>query len=75
MQMIRAARIPFFALAFCAAMGFGAQTLFAKERPCPLITIGSCGTTAKCQDSCAARGGDAANATCRDGCCYCPGLV
>lgn len=73
MKAIRATRIPLFALAICAALGFGAQTVFAEARPCPLTTIGSCPNTDRCQTNCAAAGGDAANASCDNGCCYCPG--
>ena len=45
----------------------------AEAWPCPLTAIGSCGNLARCQDACAAAGGDVANAKCTNGCCFCPG--
>lgn len=60
-------------LAVLGALGFGASSALAEARPCPLTAIGSCGTLAKCQDACLARGGNAAEASCTNGCCFCPG--
>jgi hypothetical protein len=59
-----------FAVAVCAALGFGAQAAVASARPCPLTSIGSCGSQKRCQDACAARG--STGGTCTNGCCFCP---
>lgn len=71
-------RTPLLGLAVLAALGFGASSALAEARPCPLrpcplTAIGTCGNLARCQDACAAAGGDVANASCREGCCFCPG--
>ena len=71
-RTIHAARTSLFALAVAGALGFGATTALARQRPCPLTAIGSCGNLARCQDSCAAAGGDVAGASCTNGCCFCP---
>ena len=71
--MLRHTRTPLLGLAVLAALGFGASSALAEARPCPLITIGSCGNLARCQDACAAAGGNVADAHCTNGCCYCPG--
>jgi hypothetical protein len=70
---IRKVRAGLLALALSGALGFGASSALAEARPCPLTAIGTCGNLAKCQDACAAAGGDVANASCREGCCFCPG--
>jgi hypothetical protein len=59
-------------LALLGALGFGASAALAQARPCPLTAIGTCGNLARCQEACAARGGDPANASCTNGCCFCP---
>ena len=73
--MLRRTRISLTALAVLGALGFGASSAMAEARPCPLTSIGTCGNLAKCQDSCAARAGDPAGASCTNGCCFCPGIV
>lgn len=73
--MLRRTRASLLGLAVAGALGFGASSALAEARPCPLTSIGTCGNLAKCQDACAARGGDAANARCTSGCCFCPGIV
>ncbi|HEX2079901.1 MAG TPA: hypothetical protein VHG08_19445 [Longimicrobium sp.] len=70
---MRTARTTLLALAVAGALGFGATAAMAEARPCPLTAIGTCGNLARCQDACAAAGGDVANASCREGCCFCPG--
>ncbi len=71
--MRRTIRASLFGLAVLGALGFGASASLAEKRPCPLITIGSCGNLARCQDMCANAGGDVTQARCDNGCCYCPG--
>lgn len=66
-------RAPLLALMVLGALGFGASAALAEARPCPLTAIGTCGNLARCQEACAAAGGDVANASCREGCCFCPG--
>lgn len=62
------------AVAILGALGSGASAALAEARPCPLTAIGSCGNLARCQDACAAEpGGRPAEATCTNGCCFCPG--
>lgn len=73
--MLRGARTTLLALAVTGALGFGASAAMAEARPCPLTAIGTCGNLARCQDACAERGGDPAGASCKDGCCFCPGVV
>ncbi|HEX8695420.1 MAG TPA: hypothetical protein VF746_23610 [Longimicrobium sp.] len=72
-RAIRATRISLFALAVAGALGFGASAALADTRPCPLTAIGTCGNLARCQDMCAAAGGDVSGAACNNGCCFCPG--
>jgi hypothetical protein len=72
-RAMRTARTTLLALAVAGALGFGATAAMAEARPCPLITIGSCGNLARCQDACANAGGNVADAHCTNGCCYCPG--
>ena len=72
--MLHRTRVSLLALAMTGALGFGASAALASARPCPLTSIGSCGSLARCQDSCAARGGDPAGASCTNGCCFCPGV-
>ena len=72
---IRGTRALLLSLAVTGALGFGASSALGEARPCPLTAIGTCGNLAKCQDACAAAGGDVANASCRDGCCFCPGAL
>jgi hypothetical protein len=71
--LLRRTPTPLLGLAVLAALGFGASSALAEARPCPLTAIGTCGNLARCQDACAAAGGDVANASCREGCCFCPG--
>ena len=66
-------RAPLLALMVLGALGFGASAALAEARPCPLTAIGTCGNLARCQQACAAAGGDPAEATCTNGCCFCPG--
>jgi hypothetical protein len=74
-RAMRTARTTLLALAVAGALGFGASTAMAEARPCPLTAIGTCGNLARCQEACAERGGDPAGASCKDGCCFCPGVV
>ena len=71
--MLRRTRAPLLALAVLGALGFGASSALAEARPCPLTAIGTCGNLAKCQEACFAAGGRPADATCTNGCCFCPG--
>ena len=71
--MSRTIRASVFGLAVLGELGFGASAALADKPPCPLITVGSCGSLARCQDKCAAAGGDVSQASCNNGCCYCPG--
>lgn len=72
--LLRRARAPLLGLAVLGALGFGASSALASARPCPLTAIGSCGNLARCQEACAnAPGGRPAEATCTNGCCFCPG--
>lgn len=73
--MLRRTRASLLGLAVAGALGFGASAALAEARPCPLTAIGTCGNLARCQDACAARGGNPANASCTNGCCFCPGIV
>jgi hypothetical protein len=73
--MHRRTRASLLGLAVAGALGFGASSALAAARPCPLTAIGTCGNVARCQDACAARGGNPANASCTNGCCFCPGIV
>ena len=70
---MRTARITLLALAMAGALGSGATAAMADARPCPLTAIGTCGNLAKCQEACFAAGGRPAEATCTNGCCFCPG--
>ncbi|HEU4883593.1 MAG TPA: hypothetical protein VFT45_15140 [Longimicrobium sp.] len=70
--MPRRTRTSLLGLAVLTALGFGASAALAEARPCPRTSIGSCANLTRCQESCADVGGNAANASCRDGCCYCP---
>jgi hypothetical protein len=70
--MLRRTRASLAGLALLGALGFGAASALAQARPCPLTAIGTCGNLARCQEACAARGGDPANARCTNGCCFCP---
>lgn len=72
-KRFRRARGVLLALATCSALGFGASAALAEARPCPLTAIGSCGNLAKCQEACFNAGGRPAEATCTNGCCFCPG--
>lgn len=72
-KSFRTARAALLALATCCALGFGASAAVAEARPCPLTAIGSCGNLAKCQQACFDAGGRPAEATCTNGCCFCPG--
>jgi hypothetical protein len=70
---IHKARVGLLALAVSGALGFGASAALADVAPvCPRLAIGRCNSLAQCQDQCAQAGGNVANASCRDGCCYCP---
>ncbi|HEV3050995.1 MAG TPA: hypothetical protein VGX50_11825 [Longimicrobium sp.] len=70
---MKTARTTLLALAMTGALGFGATAAMADARPCPLTAIGTCGNLAKCQEACFAAGGRPADATCTNGCCFCPG--
>ena len=71
--ILRRTRGSLLALGVLAALGFGASAALADVAPvCPRLAIGRCNSLAQCQDQCAQVGGDVANASCRDGCCYCP---
>jgi hypothetical protein len=71
--LLRRTRGPMAAAALLAALGFGASTALASPAPvCPRLAIGRCNSLAQCQDQCAQRGGNVANARCDSGCCYCP---
>lgn len=71
--LIRRTRTSLLGLAVLGALGFGASAAFAEARPCPLTAIGTCGNLARCQEACFAAGGRPAEATCTNGCCFCPG--
>lgn len=72
--MLHRTRISLMGLAVLGALGFGASAALAEARPCPLTAIGTCGNLARCQEACAARGGNPAEARCTSGCCFCPGV-
>lgn len=72
-RAMKTARTTLLALAMTGALGFGATAAMADARPCPLTAIGTCGNLAKCQEACFAAGGRPADATCTNGCCFCPG--
>jgi hypothetical protein len=65
-----------FAVAVCAALGFGAQAAMAGPPICPRTAVGRCTSLQQCQQTCASLGGNVANARCETdggvGCCYCP---
>jgi hypothetical protein len=71
--ILRPARAPLLALMVLGALGFGASAALAEARPCPLTAIGTCGNLARCQEACLAAGGRPADASCTNGCCFCPG--
>jgi hypothetical protein len=72
-RAMKTARTTLLALAVTGALGFGASAAMAEARPCPLTAIGTCGNLARCQEACLAAGGRPADATCTNGCCFCPG--
>lgn len=72
-RSIRGTRALLLSLAVTGALGFGASAALAEARPCPLTAIGTCGNLARCQEDCFAAGGRPADATCTNGCCFCPG--
>ena len=71
--LLRRTRASLAGLALLGALGFGASAALAEARPCPLTAIGTCGNLARCQELCANAGGRPADATCTNGCCFCPG--
>lgn len=80
-RKLRAARIPLFALAVCAALAAGVSSAFAGPSSvpppvCPRTSIGRCNSLERCQADCAALGGDPATASCQPyggtSCCFCP---
>jgi hypothetical protein len=72
-RAMKTARTTLLALAMAGALGFGATAAMAEVRPCPRTAIGTCGNLARCQEACFAAGGRPADATCTNGCCFCPG--
>ena len=70
---MRKTRNTLLGLAMLGALGFGATAALADARPCPLTAIGTCGNLARCQEDCLAAGGRPADASCTNGCCFCPG--
>ena len=72
-DLLRRTRAPLLALSVLSALAFGASAAVAEARPCPLTAIGSCGNLARCQEACFDAGGRPAEATCTNGCCFCPG--
>lgn len=66
-----------FAVAVCAALGFGAQAALASPPVCPRTAVGKCTSLSQCQSICASlNNGDPSGARCETdggvGCCYCP---
>ena len=70
-RAIRTVRTSLLALTVTGALGFGAQTALAKERPCPLTSFGSCNSLDQCQRTCSNAGYPVSSRGCDNGCCYC----
>lgn len=79
MKKIHTLRSLSFAVAFCAALGFGAQAALASPPACPRTSVGKCTSLEQCQSTCASIGSDPAQARCETdggvGCCYCPFIL